>query len=65
MLLLAAMNSAFVLENPFSSYMFEYGRVKQLIRCLRRAGVKAGMLPGMKGHPLLLFFAVNATPCHR
>lgn len=41
MLLLAAMDCVFVLENPGSSLIFEYFYVKEMIRLLRRAGVKA------------------------
>lgn len=42
MLMLAAMNSVFILENPFSSLMFEYQYVREMAVLLKKAGVKAG-----------------------
>lgn len=48
-LLIAAMNSVFVLENPASSLMFEYKLVKHAIRCLRTAGIKARKKTVQKG----------------
>ena len=40
MLLCTAMDSIYVLENPASSLMFEFHHVKDVIRRLKRVGVK-------------------------
>ena len=46
MLLCTAMESVFVLENPSSSLMFEFHHLQEVIRRLKRVGVKVGRLKG-------------------
>ena len=43
MMLLCCMNSIFLVENPASSLMFEYCRVKEMVSLLKKVGVKAGV----------------------
>ena len=42
MMMIAASNSCFLLENPASSLIFEYKRMREAFRRLMQAGVKAG-----------------------
>lgn len=41
LLLLACMDAVFLVEQPESSLLFHYGRLKQTARLLKAAGVKA------------------------